>query len=99
VVQIRVVTGPQEGFGVAAHQFGVQMGNDGDLILATHHREDAADLRVGERGVDIGGPGRRTGPDPACRGKLDGNQAGHLGEPAHRLLMNSGKGTGRRERR
>ena len=91
---IRVVTGPHERFRVAAHQVGVQTWNDGDLILPTHHREDAADLRVGERGIHIGGPGRRTGPDPARRGELDGNQTGHLGQPAHRLLMNHGKGAG-----
>lgn len=34
-MQIRVVTGPQEGFGVAERQVGVQMGNDGDLVLPT----------------------------------------------------------------
>jgi len=32
-MQIRVVPGPQKGLRVAAHQFGVQVGNDGDLIL------------------------------------------------------------------
>ena len=98
VVQVGVVTGPQERLGVLASEVGVQVRDHRDLVVATDDGEDAADLWVGEGGIDVGGTCHRCRCDLTRRRVLDRDQPRHFGEPTHRLLMHLGKGTSRRKR-
>src|SRR5450631_3015039 len=59
VVQVGAVTGPQEGLGVLPSEVGVQVRYHRDLVVPTDDGEDAADLWVGEGGIDVGGPCHR----------------------------------------
>jgi hypothetical protein len=86
-MQVGVVTGPQERLGIGPGQRGIQVRDDGDLVLPADHRQDAADRRVGEGGVDVGGPLLRGRAHLPRRRVLDRDQAGHLGKPAHGLLV------------
>jgi hypothetical protein len=72
-------------------------------MTATKDQDDPAPASpaepLGERGVDVGGSGSRGRAHRARRWVLDRNEAGHLGEPPHRLFVHCREGTGRRERR
>jgi hypothetical protein len=57
------LTGPDEGLRIVAGQIGVEVRDDGDLILAADSGEDGADGRVGKCGVDISCARRRRGVD------------------------------------
>src|SRR6185437_6900304 len=57
VVQVGVVAHAQERLGITPGRLGVQVGDDGDLVLPANHRQDGTDRRIGECGVDVGGAG------------------------------------------
>ena len=84
---VRVVAVPEERLGVRADGCAVEVRHDGDLVVATDRREDGAHLRVTESGVEVGRAICRRGAQPAGRRVLHGHQPGHVGEPAHRLLV------------
>jgi len=80
-------------------ELGIQVRDDGDLVLPADDRQDAADRRVSEGGVNVGGTRPRGRSGHARRRVLDRDKAGHLGEPAHGLLMHRREESRRRERR
>jgi hypothetical protein len=77
---------------------GVQVRDHRDLVVPTDDGEDAADLWVGEGGIDVGGTCRRSRTDLTRRRVLNRDQPRHFGEPTHRLFMHLGKRTSRRKR-
>jgi hypothetical protein len=77
---------------------GVQVADHRDLVVPTDDGEDAADLWVGEGGIDVGCTCRRCRSDLTRRCVLDRDQPRQFGEPTHRLLMHCGKRTSRRKR-
>src|SRR5450631_1587010 len=98
VVQVGVVTGPQERLGVLPSDIGVQVRDHRDLVLPTDDGEDGADLWVGEGGIDVGGTCRRCRPDLTRARILDRDQPGQFGEPTHALLVYLRKRTSGRKR-
>jgi hypothetical protein len=60
--------------------------------------EYAADLWVGEGGIDVGGTCRRCRSDLTRRRVLDRDQPRQFGESTHHLFMHLGKRTSRRKR-
>ena len=84
--QVHRVAVAEEGLGVRAQQIGVEVRQDGDLILAADAADDGLDLGIGERGVQIGGAlGRGRGQHPGG-GKLHGDQTEVLAQPAQSQL-------------
>jgi hypothetical protein len=99
VVHVGVVAGPEKRLGVAPGEAGIQVRDDSDLVLPADHREDRADRRIREGGVDVSGTLPRGRPYLARRRVFDRHQASHLGKPAHGLFVHCRKGARRCERR
>jgi hypothetical protein len=98
VEDVRVVAVSEERLRIVPSDGRVQVGDHGDLVLATDHRENCPDRRVGERGVEVSGTLERCRRS-ACARVLDRYESGHLREPSHRLLVNFREDLGCSERR
>jgi len=98
VEQVGVVAVAEERLGVGAHQLGVEVGHDGDLVLASDGREHGPDPGVAERRVQVGGPVLRRRTEAAGRGVLDRHEAGQVLKPPHRLLVHLRRDRRRGER-
>jgi hypothetical protein len=99
VVHVGVVAGPEERLGVAHGEVGIQVRDDSDLVLPADHREDGADRRIREGGVDVSGTLPRGRSHLARRRILDRHQASHFGKPADGLFVHCGKDAGCCKRR
>jgi hypothetical protein len=74
VVEVGVVAHPEEGLGVAAGEFSIQVWGDGDLVLPADDGEDAADRRISEGGVDVFGPASGVAPTSRVVGYSTGTR-------------------------
>ena len=97
-MQIRVVAVSEERLRVARDDIGIDVRNDGDLIVAADRRQHRSNAWIRERGGDVGRSILGTRTELACRRILDRDQAGGLGQAMHRLLV-YGRGHGRRGER
>jgi hypothetical protein len=97
--EVGVVRVAEERLGVGAHQVGIEVRDDGDLVLAADRRQHGADLRVGEGRVDVGRPLLRGRTEAARRRVLDGHEPRHLCQAPHRLLVHLRRETRCGERR
>jgi hypothetical protein len=84
--QAGVVAVAEERLRVRSQQVRVEVREHPDLILAADTRDHGRDVRIGEGGVQVGGPvgGRRT--HHPRRGVLDRDEAEVAAEPAQAEL-------------
>jgi len=80
-------------------QFGVQMAQEGDLVVAADRGEHRGDGRVGEGSHEIGGPVLVAGTDAPRGRELDRLDADLRAEPLHRQPVHVREGTRCREGR
>ena len=99
VVKMSVVGVAEEGLGVSADDLGIEVRDDGDLIVAADSGAYGADRVVGEGGHEVAGALTRAGPELPGGRILNGNQTRDLLKPPHGLLVNlGGDGRGREGR-
>jgi hypothetical protein len=84
--------------GVGAEHGRVQQRQHGDLVVPADRREHRADRRIGEGGVQVGGPVGRGRPELPRGGVLDRDQTQFVADPAHGLLVHRRPDRGRGER-
>src|SRR5699024_11237151 len=85
--QVRVVAVTEERFRVRTHRLRVEIGDDGDLVLATDRRQHCPDFGVRESRVEVVGTFPRVGTHLAGRRILDRYQPGHVCQPARCLFV------------
>jgi len=93
-MQVRVVAVPEKRLRVRGEDVNVDVRDDGHLVVTADRGQHRANARVGEGRSHISSTrfGTRT---ELSRGRVfDWDQAGRLGQPAHRLLVQSRRNRG-----